>query len=155
MMQSTSAGPAQASLARRTGRLFINYLRKVGQTGVGAYSPRVAVEIDGNAYSMPWRLIGEMVRATVADGMVRIHYGLHEVAVHPICAGRRRRVIDPAHFEGLTGFRASHAGGLALSPISPPAPRSASTRRSWEGAFDASRRSRSRYADPIRADRYP
>jgi transposase len=81
-----------------------------------------AVEIDGNAYSVPWRLIGEMVRATVADGTVRIHYGLHEVAVHPICAGRRRRVIDPAHFEGLTGFRASHAGELALSPISPPAP---------------------------------
>jgi hypothetical protein len=80
------------------------------------------VEIDGNAYSVPWRLIGEMVRATVADGMVRIHYGLHEVAVHPICAGRRRRVIDPAHFEGLTGFRASHAGEFALSPISPPAP---------------------------------
>jgi transposase len=81
-----------------------------------------AVEIDGNAYSVPWRLIGEMVRATVADGTVRIHYGFHEVAVHPICAGRRRRVIDPAHFEGLTGFRVSHAGELALSPISPPAP---------------------------------
>jgi transposase len=81
-----------------------------------------AVEIDGNAYSVPWRLIGEMVRATVADRTVRIHYGFHEVAVHPICAGRRRRVIDPAHFEGLTGFRVSHAGELALSPISPPAP---------------------------------
>ena len=27
-----------------------------------------AVEIDGNAYSVPWRLIGETVRATVMDG---------------------------------------------------------------------------------------
>ena len=81
-----------------------------------------AVEIDGNAYSVPWRLIGEMVRATIMDGTVRIHHGLHEVAVHPICAGRRRRVIDPAHFEGLTGFRPSRAGELALSPIAPPAP---------------------------------
>jgi hypothetical protein len=54
---------------------------------------------------VPWRLIGEMVRATVADGMVRIHYGLHEVAVHPICAGRRRRVIDPAlgEYEAIVG----------------------------------------------------
>jgi hypothetical protein len=81
-----------------------------------------AVEIDGNAYSVPWRLIGEMVRATIMDGTVRIHHGLHEVAVHPICAGRRRRVIDAAHFEGLTGFRPSRAGELALSPIAPPAP---------------------------------
>ncbi|MCA1458959.1 hypothetical protein I6F35_38590 [Bradyrhizobium sp. BRP22] len=34
-----------------------------------------AVEIDGNAYSVPWRLIGEAVRATFADGVVRIHHG--------------------------------------------------------------------------------
>ncbi len=52
-----------------------------------------AVEIDSNAYSVPWRLIGEMVRATITDGMVRIHYGIHEVAIHPICTGRRRRVL--------------------------------------------------------------
>jgi hypothetical protein len=59
-----------------------------------------AVEIDGNAYSVPWRLIGETVRATVVDGIVRIHHGTHEVAVHPVCVGRRHRVIEPAHFEG-------------------------------------------------------
>jgi transposase len=81
-----------------------------------------AVEIDGNAYSVPWRLIGEMVRATIIDGIVHIHHGLHEVAVHPICAGRRRRVIDPAHFEGLSGFRPSCVGQSALSAIAPPAP---------------------------------
>jgi hypothetical protein len=80
-----------------------------------------AVEIDGNAYSVPWRLIGEKVRVTIMDGTVRIHHGLHEVAIHPICASRRRRVIDPAHFEGLTGFRPSGAGELALSPITPAA----------------------------------
>src|SRR5437899_10421910 len=32
-----------------------------------------AVEIDGNAYSVPWRLIGETVRATVTSGKVHIH----------------------------------------------------------------------------------
>jgi hypothetical protein len=81
-----------------------------------------AIEIDGNAYSVPWRLIGEMVRATIMDGTVRIYHGPHQVAVHPICAGCRRRVIDPAHFAGLTGFRPSHVGELALPPIAPPAP---------------------------------
>lgn len=81
-----------------------------------------AVEIDGNAYSVPWRLIGETVRATIVDDTVRIHHGTNEVAVHPLCTGRRRRVIDPAHFEGLTGFRPSRAGNLASSPIVPPAP---------------------------------
>ena len=81
-----------------------------------------AVEIDGNAYSVPWRLIGEMVRATIMDSTVRVYHGPHEVAVHPICAGCRRRVIDPAHFAGLTGFRPSRASELALSPIAPPAP---------------------------------
>src|SRR5262249_61054548 len=34
-----------------------------------------AVEIDGNAYSVPWRLIGETVRATIVDDTVRIHHG--------------------------------------------------------------------------------
>jgi hypothetical protein len=60
-----------------------------------------AVEIDGNAYSVPWRLIGETVRATIVDDTVRIHHGTNEVAVHPLCTGRRRRVIDPTHFDRL------------------------------------------------------
>jgi hypothetical protein len=81
-----------------------------------------AVEIDGNAYSVPWRLIGEIVRAIIADGMVRIHHGIHEVAVHPICAGRRRRIVDPAHFAGLAGFRSNRAGELAVSSVAPQSP---------------------------------
>ena len=40
-----------------------------------------AVEIDGNAYSVPWRLIGETVRATISDGIVRIYHASEEVAV--------------------------------------------------------------------------
>ena len=81
-----------------------------------------AVEIDGNAYSVPWRLIGEMVRVMIADGLVRIHHGIHEVAVHPICAGRRRRVVDPEHFAGLTGFRSNRAAALAGSSVAPHSP---------------------------------
>jgi transposase len=79
-----------------------------------------AIEIDGNAYSVPWRLIGETVRIMIVDGMVRVHHGIHEVAVHAVCACRRRRIIDPAHFEGLTGFRPSGGGELASSTILRP-----------------------------------
>lgn len=81
-----------------------------------------AVEIDGNAYSVPWRLIGEPVRATVMGGMVRIHHGTQEVAVHTVCAGRRQRAVDPAHFEGLIGFRPGRARDPASSVATlPPA----------------------------------
>jgi hypothetical protein len=59
----------------------------------------LCVEIDGNAYSVPWRLIGEAVRATIMDGMVRIYHGSQKVAVHPTCAGRPL-AVDPAHFQG-------------------------------------------------------
>jgi hypothetical protein len=81
-----------------------------------------AIEIDGSAYSVPWRLIGETVRATIVDGMVRIHHGNREVAVHPVCSGRRRRVIDPAHFAGLAGFRPSGGRELTAPPMASPAP---------------------------------
>jgi hypothetical protein len=40
-----------------------------------------AVEIDTNSYSVPWRLIGELVAVTVAAGEMRIRHGVHEVAV--------------------------------------------------------------------------
>ena len=78
-----------------------------------------AVEIEGNAYSVPWRLIGETVRATITDGVVRIYHGIHEVAVHLICSGRRRRVIDPGHFAGLTGIKPIPDIALASSPAMP------------------------------------
>lgn len=81
-----------------------------------------AVEIDGNAYSVPWRLIGGTVRARIADSVVRIHHEIHDVAVHPNCVGRRGRVVDPTHFEGLTGFKPSRAAELGLSPVAPPSP---------------------------------
>ena len=82
-----------------------------------------AVEINGNAYSVPWRLIGETVRATVMDGTVRIYHGRQQVAVHAACASHRQRVVDPAHFAGLAGLRPSYpppktlpASGVQLPP---------------------------------------
>lgn len=60
------------------------------------------IEVDTNAYSVPWRLIGETVRAVIAGGRVRIEHGGQQVAVHPECAGRRQRLIEPAHFSGMS-----------------------------------------------------
>jgi transposase len=62
-----------------------------------------AVEIDTNSYSVPWRLIGERVAVTVVAGEVRIRHGEREVAVHRQAEGRRQRVIDRAHLDGVAG----------------------------------------------------
>ena len=64
-----------------------------------------AIEVDGNAYSVPWRLIGETVRVTVVGEQLRISHAGREVAVHQRCAGRFQRCIDSLHFEGVVGFR--------------------------------------------------
>jgi Mu transposase, C-terminal domain len=63
-----------------------------------------AIEVDGNAYSVPWRPIGERVRVTVAGEGLRVSHGGHEVAVHQRGAGRFERIVDPRHFEGVAGF---------------------------------------------------
>jgi hypothetical protein len=64
--------------------------------------------VDTNAYSVPWRLIGETVRIVVAGGRVSIRHAGHEVAVHPETTGRRQRVVEPAHFAGVvSGSRAT------------------------------------------------
>ena len=61
------------------------------------------VEIDCNAYSVPWRLIGESVRVTVTDSKVRVHHAAREIAVHATLSGRRQRTINPAHYAGIAG----------------------------------------------------
>src|SRR5215203_2743511 len=55
-----------------------------------------AIEVDTNAYSVPWRLIGERVQVTVVDGWVRIFHLGREVAVHAEAAGRHQRLVEPA-----------------------------------------------------------
>jgi hypothetical protein len=64
-----------------------------------------AIEVDGNAYSVPWRLIGETVRVTLAGKQIRVSHAGQEVAVHQRCAGRFERRVDPLHFAGVVGFR--------------------------------------------------
>jgi transposase len=41
-----------------------------------------AIEVDGNAYSVPWRLIGERVRVILAGEELRVSHAGQEVAVH-------------------------------------------------------------------------
>jgi len=60
------------------------------------------VEVDTNAYSVPWRLIGETVRVVVAGGRVAVEHGGTQVAVHPESAGRRQRLVEAAHFAGVS-----------------------------------------------------
>jgi len=76
-----------------------------------------AVEVDGNAYSVPWRLIGERVRVRVADGAIRVSHAGRQVAVHAVRAGRHGRVVDPAHFDGVAG-----AAGRPIRTTPPPDP---------------------------------
>jgi hypothetical protein len=65
-----------------------------------------AIEVDGNAYSVPWRLIGERVRVTVGSGSVRVLHAGREVAGHAELKGRHGRVTDDTHLAGIAGTRA-------------------------------------------------
>lgn len=76
-----------------------------------------AVAVDGNAYSVPWRLIGERVRVTVGSEIVRVHHGGHEVAVHAELKGRHGRVVDDRHLAGLVGTRERPVSVVAPAPL--------------------------------------
>ena len=80
-----------------------------------------AVAVDGNSYSVPWRLIGESVQVTVCGGQVRVSHAGQEVAVHAETAGRRQRIVDPTHFHGVAGV-ARPVGGIAAAASIPAPP---------------------------------
>jgi transposase len=58
------------------------------------------IELDTNAYSVPWRLIGEAVSVVVSEGVVSVHHGGEEVARHAQLAGTRGRRIERSHLMG-------------------------------------------------------
>jgi Mu transposase-like protein len=76
------------------------------------------VEVDGNTYSVPWRLIGESVRVVIA-GNLRVSHAGREVALHRRRVGRFERVVDPRHFDGVVGFGGKAVPGTAASPAAP------------------------------------
>src|SRR5215831_14162560 len=81
-----------------------------------------AVEIDTNSYSVPWRLIGERVAVTVAAGEVHIRHGVREVAVHKQSEGRRLRIVDPAHLDGVAGRDGAVCRPEIAAPTASPPP---------------------------------
>ncbi len=82
------------------GRPPFNQVREL----VRMVSSECTIELDANSYSVPWRLIGARVAVVVGGGRVEIRHDGLAVAVHAEIAGRRQRVIDPAHFHGMTGL---------------------------------------------------
>jgi hypothetical protein len=74
------------------------------------------VEVDSNAYSVPWRLIGESVRVVIAGDNLRVSHAGREVALHRRRVGRFERVVDPRHFEGVVGFGGKAGLDIAASP---------------------------------------
>jgi transposase len=81
-----------------------------------------AIEVDGNAYSVPWRLIGERVRVTVGAGAVRVLYGGREVAVHAELQGRHGRVTDDSHLAGIAGTKTRPARVIEIPGAAGDAP---------------------------------
>ncbi|WP_425304822.1 hypothetical protein [Bradyrhizobium erythrophlei] len=61
---------------------------------------------------------------TIAAGEVRIRHGLHQVAVHKQSEGRRLRIIDPAHLDGVAGrngaVRRTEIAAATVPGLSPP-----------------------------------
>jgi transposase len=81
-----------------------------------------AIELDTNAYSVPWRLIGETVQVVVAGGRVSIRHRGGEVASHGEIGGRRQRVVDAAHLTGIGRVRPTRpaeagAGDAPAGPV--------------------------------------
>ncbi len=78
--------------------------------------PDCAIDLDTNSYSVPWRLVGETVQVVVLAGRVIVRHAGEVVAAHPMCDGRRQRVVDRAHLAGLVGTGSFRA---ATSPAMP------------------------------------
>jgi transposase len=61
----------------------------------------LCVELETNHYSVPWRYIGEQVILRAEKGQLRVLYAGQEIARHLLCRGRRQRIVDPRHFDGV------------------------------------------------------
>jgi hypothetical protein len=80
------------------------------------------IAVDGNAYSVPWRLIGETVVVAITGARLRVRHAGREVAAHDERHGRRQRALDPAHFEGVAGFRSPLVLPVPAAAGPPPPP---------------------------------
>lgn len=81
----------------------------------------LCVELDTNQYSVPWRYIGEQVLLQVESGELIILYAGRQIARHLVCLGRKQRIIDPRHFEGVAAtstVQSKTATAELLRPLS-------------------------------------
>jgi len=76
------------------------------------------IEVDTNAYSVPWRLIGETVRVTVDAESVQVCHGIETIARHRRAHGQRQRCIDRSHLSGIVG---AHVLGAKVDESDRPA----------------------------------
>ena len=57
------------------------------------------VALDTNCHSVPWHLVGELVRLSVTIERVRVYHGSALVANHARCTGRHQRRLETSHFD--------------------------------------------------------
>ncbi|MBE0529583.1 MAG: hypothetical protein IH626_02070 [Rhodospirillales bacterium] len=75
-----------------------------------------AVEVNTNAYSVPWQLIGESVVVTLSAERVVIRHAGNVVAEHAEGAGRKQRIVDRRHFLGIAGQAERHPAPTSAEP---------------------------------------
>lgn len=75
------------------------------------------VNVDTVRYSVPHRLVKRSVQVLVGDDEVVIFDGADIVARHARCLEPHRRVVDPAHFEGLC--RVTTSDRIITTPLAP------------------------------------
>lgn len=78
------------------------------------------VQVDTNAYSVPWRFIRSEVTVLVGGGVVEILHAGERIAVHAELPGRRRRSFERAHLAGVVvGLDAQVQAAPAPTPDAP------------------------------------
>lgn len=55
------------------------------------------IDIDTNRYSMPPRLVGEVVDVLIEQDLIQEHFQARIVAEHSVALGRHQVVEDPGH----------------------------------------------------------
>lgn len=77
------------------------------------------VDVDTSRYSVPHRLVKEMLEVLVLESEVVIFRGTEEVARHRRATERRQRIIDPRHYDGLWRPWEKAESGMALQEAYP------------------------------------
>lgn len=82
------------------------------------------ISIDGNRYSVPFRLIGKTVQVVREGSHWVVRYGTREVARHEVLAGKAQLSVNPEH--GPRATRAAQAVAIPKpqAPTEGPAPQS-------------------------------